>query len=58
MNVSRWYPSLRFFVLVRQGRAAAVLGSRGFKAGKNELFPIPFSQVQLSGGRLTQNPGY
>ena len=48
----------RFFDLVRQGRAAAVLGSRGFKAGKNELFPIPFSQVQLSGGRLTQNPGY
>ena len=48
----------RFFDLVRQGRAATVLGSRGFKAGKHELFPIPFSQVQLSGGRLTQNPGY
>jgi len=48
----------RFFDLVRQGRAATVLASKGFKAGKNELMPIPQSQITLSGGRLTQNPGY
>ena len=48
----------RFFDLVRQGRAATVLKSKGFVAGKNELFPIPLSQIQLSGGKLTQNPGY
>ncbi len=48
----------RFFDLVRQGRAATVLKSRGFVAGKNEVFPVPLSQIQLSGGKLTQNPGY
>lgn len=50
----------RFFDLVRQGRAAAVLTAHGkaFTAGKNELFPIPQAQIDLSGGRLTQNPGY
>ncbi|WP_022824498.1 RagB/SusD family nutrient uptake outer membrane protein [Hymenobacter norwichensis] len=25
---------------------------------KNNLFPIPTSQIQLSGGNVTQNPGY
>lgn len=48
----------RFFDLVRQGRAAAVLASKGFVAGKNELFPVPAAQIDLSDGRLTQNPGY
>ena len=48
----------RYFDLVRQGRAATVLKSRGFVVGKNEVFPIPLSQIQLSGGKLTQNPGY
>ncbi|OUJ74106.1 RagB/SusD family nutrient uptake outer membrane protein [Hymenobacter crusticola] len=48
----------RYFDLVRQGRAATVLKSRGFVAGKSEVFPIPLSQIQLSGGKLTQNPGY
>jgi hypothetical protein len=48
----------RFFDLVRQGRAATVLKSKGFVAGKNEVFPIPLSQIQLSGGVLVQNPGY
>ena len=48
----------RFFDLVRQGRAATVLRGKGFVAGKNEVFPIPLSQIQLSGGKLTQNPGY
>jgi len=50
----------RFWDLVRQGRAAQVMSAAGkaFTAGKNELLPIPSSEIALSGGRLTQNPGY
>jgi hypothetical protein len=48
----------RFFDLVRTKQAAAVLGPKGFKPNKNEVFPIPQPQRDLSGGRLTQNPGY
>ena len=48
----------RYFDLVRTGRAATVLKTKGFVAGKNELMPIPLSQITLSGGKLTQNPGY
>lgn len=44
----------RFFDLVRTGQAAAKI--TGFVAGKHELFPIPQTEVQISG--LTQNPGY
>ena len=47
----------RFFDLVRWGKAADVLGPLGFKAGKNELFPIPSAQRQLN-SNLPQNPGY
>jgi len=46
----------RFFDLVRWGDAATKLASRGFKAGKNEIFPIP--QQELQGTKLVQNPGY
>jgi starch-binding outer membrane protein, SusD/RagB family len=50
----------RFFDIVRQGRAAQVMQAAGknFVAGKNELLPVPGTQIALSGGRLTQNPGY
>ncbi len=50
----------RFFDLVRTGRAATVMIAHGkpFEAGKHELFPIPQVQIDLSGNRLTQNPGY
>lgn len=48
----------RFFDLVRTGQAATVLAGKGFQAGKHEVFPIPQAQRDLSGGRLTQNPGY
>ncbi|AUD04607.1 RagB/SusD family nutrient uptake outer membrane protein [Spirosoma pollinicola] len=50
----------RFFDLVRQGRAAQVMQAAGknFVAGKNELLPVPSLQIQLSGGKLDQNPGY
>jgi hypothetical protein len=50
----------RFFDLVRTGRAAKVMQASGknFKAGVNELIPIPALQIALSGGKLTQNNGY
>lgn len=48
----------RFTDLVRTGQAATVLGSLGFIAGKNELFPIPLQAISDSDGILTQNPGY
>ncbi|UFH54934.1 RagB/SusD family nutrient uptake outer membrane protein [Spirosoma sp. KNUC1025] len=50
----------RFFDLVRTGRAAQVMQAAGknFVAGKNELLPIPSLQIELSGGKLDQNPGY
>lgn len=50
----------RFFDLVRQGRAGQVMRAHGkaFEDGKNELFPIPQVQRDLSGGRLSQNPKY
>jgi hypothetical protein len=48
----------RFYDLVRQGRAATVLASKGFKAGKSEIMPIPQNQIDISGGVLKQNPGY
>ena len=47
---------LRWFDLVRWGDAAATLSSRGFVAGKHELFPIPSRELQ--GTKLVQNPGY
>jgi hypothetical protein len=48
----------RFFDVIRQGRAPALWGARGFVAGKNELQPIPISEIVLSGGLIKQNPGY
>ena len=55
----------RFFDLIRQedvqpGRAVQAFAAHGktFVKGKNEVFPIPQNQIQLSGGALTQNPGY
>ena len=55
----------RFFDLVRQesvqpGRIVPAFAAQGktFVKGKNELFPIPQNQINLSGGVLTQNPGY
>ncbi|HEY0678371.1 MAG TPA: RagB/SusD family nutrient uptake outer membrane protein [Chitinophagaceae bacterium] len=46
----------RWFDLVRWGDAVSKLASRGFVAGKNELFPIPSRELQ--GTKLVQNPGY
>lgn len=46
----------RFFDLVRWGDAAAALSDRGFDAGTDEIFPIPFKE--LNGTKLKQNPNY
>ncbi len=46
----------RFFDLVRWGDAASKLASRGFVAGKNEIFPIPYKE--LLNTKLVQNLGY
>ncbi len=46
----------RWFDLVRTGRATAKLASRGFVAGKNEIFPIPFKELENT--KLVQNPNY
>nr|WP_315157402.1 RagB/SusD family nutrient uptake outer membrane protein [uncultured Flavobacterium sp.] len=46
----------RWFDLVRTGKAAAVLASRGFTAGKNEIWPIPLKELENT--KLVQNPNY
>jgi starch-binding outer membrane protein, SusD/RagB family len=46
----------RWFDLVRTGQAPAVLGSKGFKKGVNEVLPIPLQE--LNNTKLQQNPGY
>ncbi|MGE5355808.1 MAG: RagB/SusD family nutrient uptake outer membrane protein [Deltaproteobacteria bacterium] len=46
----------RFFDLVRWGEASSKLANRGFKAGKNEIFPIPFKELENT--QIVQNPGY
>lgn len=48
----------RYFDVIRQGRGTAVFGSRHWKAGKNEVWPIPQNEIDLSAGTLTQNAGY
>lgn len=58
----------RFFELVRQGRAGQVVRAyatkyntakgAGFRDGVNEIFPIPQSEINLSKGKLVQNPGF
>lgn len=52
----------RFFDLVRQGRAATVMQAtpegKNFKAGVNEVFPIPQTEIDVSQGKISQNTGY
>lgn len=48
----------RYFDVIRQGRAAQIFGPRGWKANKNEVWPIPQNEIDNSAGVLTQNPGY
>ena len=49
---------LRFFDLVRQGRAADALSDAGFISGTHERMPIPQREIDLSNGVLEQNTGY
>jgi hypothetical protein len=58
---------IRFFDIVRQGRVAAIFNSTAvkldkplstFRPGVNEVFPIPRGDIDMSGGLMTQNPGY
>ncbi|MEI3798770.1 MULTISPECIES: RagB/SusD family nutrient uptake outer membrane protein [unclassified Chitinophaga] len=48
----------RYFDVIRQGRGAALFGTKGFVAGKNEVWPVPQNEIDISAGTLTQNPGY
>lgn len=51
----------RFFDLVRWNIAQEALhavGKTAFREGRDELLPIPQTQIDLSNGVLTQNPGY
>ncbi len=48
----------RFWDLVRSGKAVEVLGPMGFVEGKNELLPIPQTEIDISQGILIQNPNW
>lgn len=50
----------RYFDLVRQGQAEEVFNALGitWTPNKHEVYPIPQSEIDISGGTLTQNPGY
>ncbi|MEO7047940.1 MAG: RagB/SusD family nutrient uptake outer membrane protein [Ferruginibacter sp.] len=48
----------RYFDVIRQGRGATIFGPKGWKANKNEVWPIPQGEIDLSAGVLTQNQGY
>jgi hypothetical protein len=48
----------RHFDVIRWGLGTQVFGPQGFVAGKSEVWPIPQSEIDLSAGTLTQNPGY
>lgn len=46
----------RWFDLVRWGDAPSKLASKGFASGKNEILPIPYSELQNTA--IKQNPNY
>lgn len=50
----------RYFDLVRQGQAETVFNNLdiNWTPNKHEVFPIPQAEIDISGGTLTQNPGY
>ena len=47
-----------FFDLVRTGQAATVLAPNGFVHPRNDFYPIPQTQIDLSVGILKQNKYY
>lgn len=46
----------RFFDLVRTGQAASALAFKGFTPNKNEILPIPLTE--MANTKLVQNPNY
>jgi starch-binding outer membrane protein, SusD/RagB family len=48
----------RYFDVIRQGRAEEIFGPKGWTANKNEYWPLPQNEIDLSSGTLVQNPGY
>jgi len=58
------FENQRFYDLLRFGVADAVLGAHAAEMGYSSynarqlLLPIPAREINLSGGLLTQNPGY
>lgn len=51
----------RWFDLLRWGRAAEAMQAAGkvnFTPGKHELLPLPQTEVDLTDGKIWQNPGY
>lgn len=46
----------RWFDLRRNGTLATKLADRGFVAGKHEIFPIPYGELENT--KLVQNPNY
>jgi hypothetical protein len=50
----------RYFDLVRTGQAETVFNDLNINwtPNKHEVFPIPQAEIDISGGTLTQNPGY
>lgn len=47
----------RYFDVIRQGRALQILGPKGWTE-KYTVWPIPQNEIDISGGILTQNPGF
>lgn len=47
----------RYFDVIRQGRGTTVFGPLGWTT-KNTYWPIPQNEIDISGGKLVQNPGY
>jgi len=46
----------RWYDLVRTDRAASLLAFKGFTSGKNEILPIPLTELENT--QLKQNPNY
>jgi starch-binding outer membrane protein, SusD/RagB family len=59
-DLSRWGiagPTLNAY-FAYEGKITGDLSTGDFTVGKNEYYPIPQAQIDLSNGKLVQNPGY
>lgn len=52
------FENIRYYDLKRQGRMEQILGPLGFTSGKNELLPMPQQEIDLSEGKMEQNPNW